>query len=189
MPGSDTFFSKESGEELKIYCNYAWITENINEKVNLRDKEKKDLARTIEKEIANHLITHWGQNKIVTRDLESRTVGEWITNEISFLAGFAVWFREKEKDGEVDLSSLISDAVGENVSASGEIDFDKKRFEILNSLTSNTLTTLRDMSPAGKIAYRSMDVAIIKGLSDGNDEYANKMKERTLPNKKWWKFW
>ena len=26
-------------------------------------------------------------------------------------------------------------------------------------------------------------------LSDGDDEYAAKMKERTLSNKKWWKFW
>ena len=46
------------------------------------------------------------------------------------------------------------------------------------------------MSPAGKIAYRSMDVAIIKGLSEGDDEYAERMRERTLPNRKpWWKFW
>ncbi len=46
------------------------------------------------------------------------------------------------------------------------------------------------MSPAGKIAYRSMDVAIIKGLSEGDDEYAERMRERTLPNQRpWWKFW
>ena len=133
---------------------------------------------------------YWADEGIVTRDLEARTVGEWITNEISFLAGFAIWFREKEKDGEVDLSNLISNAVGENVSASGEINFDKKRFEILSGLTSNTLSILKDMSPAGKIAYRSMDVAIIKGLSEGDDEYAGKMRERTLPTQKpWWKFW
>ena len=133
---------------------------------------------------------YWAEEGIVVRDLEARTVGEWITNEISFLAGFAIWFREKENDGEVDLSNLISDAVGENVSASGEINFDKGRFEILNSLTSNTLNILKDMSPAGKIAYRSMDVAVIRGLSEGDDEYAKKMRERTLPiQKPWWKFW
>jgi len=136
------------------------------------------------------LEKYWAEEGIVIRDLEARTVGEWITNEISFLAGFAIWFREKESDGEINLSNLVSDAVGENVSASGEINFDKKRFEILNSLTSNTLNVLKDMSPAGKIAYRSIDVAIIKGLSEGDDEYAEKMRERTLPSQKpWWKFW
>jgi len=135
------------------------------------------------------LNKYWAEEGIVVRDLEERTVGEWITNEISFLAGFAIWFREKENDGKVDLSILVSDAVGENVSASGEINFDKKRFEILNSLTSNTLNILKDMSLAGKMAYRSMDVAIIKGLSEGDDEYAEKMRERTLRQKPWWKFW
>ena len=181
---------KDSKEELKIHCKYNWISENIGEKTSLRDKEKKDLTKTIEDKIPNHMTKYWSQNGIVTRDLEARTLGEWITNEISFLAGFAIWFREKEKDGEIDLSRLISDAVGEDVSASGEIDFNQERFEMLNGLTSNTLAVLRDMSPAGKIAYRSMDVAVIKGLSEGDDEYATKMKGRTLPNPKpWWKFW
>lgn len=136
------------------------------------------------------MIKYWSEDGIVKRDLEARTVGEWISNEISFLAGFAIWFREKESEGEVDLSDLISKAFGEEVSASGDIDFDKERFAILNHLTSNTLILLRDMSPAGKIAYRSMDIAVIKGLSDGNNEYAAKMRERTLNNQKpWWKFW
>ena len=157
--------------------------------MKLRENEKVDLKNTIENKISTHLNKYWAEEGIVVRDLEARTVGDWITNEISFLAGFAIWFREKEKDGEIDLSNLISDAIGEDVSASGEIDFNKERFEMLNGLTSNTLATLRDMSPAGKIAYRSLDVAVIKGLSEGDDEYATKMKERTLPNKKWWKFW
>ena len=159
-------------------------------KMQLQEQEKTDLKDTIEDKIAAHLNKYWAEEGIVVRDLEARTVSEWITNEISFLAGFAIWFREKENDGEVNLSNLISDAVGENVSASGEVIFDKKRFEILKNLTSNTLNILKDMSPAGKIAYRSMDVAIIKGLSEGDDEYAEKMRERTLPNQKpWWKFW
>ena len=158
--------------------------------MKLRENEKVDLKNTIENKISVHLNKYWAEEGIVVRDLEARTVGEWITNEISFLAGFAIWFREKEKDGEIDLSNLISDAMGEDVSASGEIDFNKERFEMLNGLTSNTLATLRDMSPAGKIAYRSLDVAVIKGLSEGDDEYATKMKGRTLPNQKpWWKFW
>ena len=175
---------------MKIYCKYDWISKNISEKVNLRNKEKDELANLIEKKLAEHVLKYWSEDNIVKRDLGARTVGEWINNEISFLAGFALWFREKEDDGELNLSNLISDAVGENVSASGEIEFDTKRFEILKSLTSNALTVLRDMSPAGKIAYRSMDVAVIKGISEGDDKYATKMKERTLPYQKpWWKFW
>jgi len=190
LPNSDDFFCKETDKELKIYCNYNWIPNNIIETVKLREKEAKDFTKTIEGKLEKHMMKYWSQDKIVERDLESRTVNEWICNEISFLAGFALWFREKENDGEIDLSSLISNAVGEDVSASGEINFDKERFKMLNELTSNTLTILKEMSPAGKIAYRSMDVAIIKGLSEGDGGYAIKMKERTLPNQKpWWKFW
>ena len=158
--------------------------------MSLRNKEMDELRNVIEEKLAEHVLKYWSEDNIVKRDLEVRTVGEWINNEISFLSGFALWFREKEKDGELDLSNLISEAIGENVSASGEIEFDTKRFEILKSLTSNALTVLKDMSPAGKIAYRSMDVAVIKGISEGDDQYATKMKERTLPYQKpWWKFW
>ncbi len=56
IPGSDTFFSKDSDEELKIYCNYEWISENISEKVNLREKEKTDLKDTIEDKIYSDKI-------------------------------------------------------------------------------------------------------------------------------------
>lgn len=190
IPGSEDFFKKENEDELKIQCKYGWIAKGISEKVSLRSKEIDELTNIIEENMATHALKYWSEDNIVKRDLEARTVGEWINNEISFLAGFALWFREKEKDGELDLSNLISDAVGENVSASGEIEFDTKRFEILKSLTSNALSILRDMSPAGKIAYRSMDVAVIKGISEGDDKYATKMKERTLPYQKpWWKFW
>jgi len=190
IPGSEDFFKKENKDELKIQCKYGWIAKGLSEKVSLRRKEMDELTNIIEENMATHALKYWSEDNIVKRDLEARTVGEWINNEISFLAGFALWFREKEKDGELDLSNLISDAVGENVSASGEIEFDTKRFEILKSLTSNALSILRDMSPAGKIAYRSMDVAVIKGISEGDDKYATKMKERTLPYQKpWWKFW
>ena len=85
-----------------------------------------------------HASNYWSEDGVISRDLEARNIGEWIENEICFLSGFAIWFREKEKDGEIDLSNLISDAMGEDVSASGEIDFNKERFEMLNGLTSNT---------------------------------------------------
>ena len=190
MPNSEIFFGKKTKEDLKISCKYNWLVDSISQKIKLRDKENKDFKKVIKKNIDKHLHKYWSENNVVVRDLKARTVGEWMSNEISFLAGFALWFREKDEDKSVDLSNLISKAVGEDVSASGKIEFDKERFKILNDLTSHTLSILMDMSPAGKIAYRSMDIAIIKGLSDGDGEYASKMKERTLNQKKtWWKFW
>jgi hypothetical protein len=46
------------------------------------------------------------------------------------------------------------------------------------------------MNPAGKMAYRSMDMAIIRGLSEGDDDYAMDMRQRTQKSQKpWWKFW
>tara|TARA_B100000965_G_scaffold406666_1_gene447034 strand:+ start:3520 stop:4152 length:633 start_codon:yes stop_codon:yes gene_type:complete len=190
IPNSEIFFEKKTKDELQISCKYDWLVNNITEKVKLRNKENKDFKTIIKKNIDSHLHYYWSEDDVAVRDLKSRTIGEWISNEISFLAGFALWFREKEEDKNIDLSNLISKAVGEEVAASGEVEFDKERFKILNDLTSNTLSILRDMSPAGKIAYRSMDIAIIKGLSDGDGMYASKMKERTLPNQNpWWKFW
>ena len=190
MPNSETFFGKKNKDDLIISCKYNWLADSISQKVKFRDKENEDFKKIIKKNIDKHLHRYWSENNVVKRDLKARTVGEWISNEISFLAGFALWFREKEGDKNIDLSNLVSKAVGENVSASGEIEFDKERFRILNDLTSHTLSILMDMSPAGKIAYRSMDIAIIKGLSDGDGVYASKMKERTLNQKEpWWKFW
>jgi len=184
------FFKKEGEQELKISCDYSWISVNLSKKIKLRTKEIEEINIIMETKFPKHAGKYWSEDKKITRDLISRTLGEWIESELSFLAGFSLWFREKELDGNLDLSTLISDAVGENVSASGNIEFDRKRLELLKTLTTNALTVLKDMSPAGKIAYRSMDVAIIKGISDGDENYANKMQGRTLPQEKaWWKFW
>jgi|TARA_B110000438_G_scaffold254493_1_gene260768 hypothetical protein len=184
------FFKKEGEQELKISCDYSWISVNLSKKIKLRTKEIEEINIIMETKFPKHAEKYWSEEKKITRDLISRTLGEWIESELSFLAGFSLWFREKELDGNLDLSTLISDAVGENVSASGNIEFDRKRLELLKTLTTNALTVLKDMSPAGKIAYRSMDVAIIKGISDGDENYANKMQGRTLPQEKaWWKFW
>ena len=184
------FFKKEGEQELKISCDYSWISVNLSKKIKLRTKEIEEINIIMETKFPKHAEKYWSEEKKITRDLISRTLGEWIESELSFLAGFSLWFREKELDGNLDLSTLISDAVGENVSASGNIEFDRKRLELLKTLTTNALTVLKDMSPAGKIAYRSMDVAIIKGISDGDENYANKMQGRTLPQEKaWWEFW
>jgi len=184
------FFKKKGETELKISCNYTWISKNLSKKIKLRNKEIEEIDSIMETKFPKHAEQYWSEDNRIARDLISRTLGEWIESELSFLAGFSLWFREKELDGNLDLSTLVSDAMGENVSASGNIEFDRKRLELLKTLTTNALIALKDMSPAGKIAYRSMDVAIIKGISDGDENYANKMKNRTLPQKKsWWKFW
>jgi len=184
------FFKKKGDKELKIYCDYSWVSRNLSKKIRIRSKEIKEIDQIMETKFSKHATKYWSEDGKITRDLLSRTIGEWIESELSFLAGFSLWFREKELDGSLDLSTLISDAVGANVSASGNIEFDRDRLELLKTLTTNALTAIKDMSPAGKIAYRSMDVAIIKGISDGDDNYANKMKDRTLvPKKSWWKFW
>jgi len=184
------FFKKKGDKELKLYCDYSWVSRNLSKKIRIRSKEIKEIDQIMETKFSKHATKYWSEDGEITRDLLSRTIGEWIESELSFLAGFSLWFREKELDGGLDLSTLISDAVGKNVSASGNIEFDRDRLELLKTLTTNALTAIKDMSPAGKIAYRSMDVAIIKGISDGDDNYANKMKDRTLvPKKSWWKFW
>ena len=189
-PSSDSFFEKKRKDELEICCKYSWIAQNISRKVKLREGEIEILTNLLETKFTDHAKDYWTANGRVTRDLDHRTVGEWIENEICFLAGFALWFREKERDGDIDLSSLVSKAVGQEVSADAQIDFDRKRVELLTELPSNALSVLKDMNPAGKIAYRSMDMAIIKGLSEGDDDYAMDMRQRTQKSQKpWWKFW
>lgn len=189
-PESVFFFEKNAGEKLKIGCKYGWISQNISQKVNFRVGEIEILENILETKFAEHVNEYWTENGKITRDLESRSIGEWIENEICFLAGFALWFREKEKEGEIDLSTLVSQAMGEDVTAGAQIDFERKRIELLSELPSNALSVLKDMNPAGKIAYRSMDMAIIKGISEGDDARAMNMKQRTqILQKPWWKFW
>ncbi len=189
-PESVFFFEKNTGEKLEIGCKYDWISQNISQKVNFRGGEIEILENILETKFAEHVNEYWTENGKITRDLESRSIGEWIENEICFLAGFALWFREKEKEGEIDLSTLVSQAMGEDVTAGAQIDFERKRIELLSELPSNALSVLKDMNPAGKIAYRSMDMAIIKGISEGDDARAMNMKQRTqILQKPWWKFW
>ena len=189
-PESVFFFEKNTGEKLEIGCKYDWISQNISQKVNFRGGEIEILENILETKFAEHVNEYWMENGKITRDLESRSIGEWIENEICFLAGFALWFREKEKEGEIDLSTLVSQAMGEDVTAGAQIDFERKRIELLSELPSNALSVLKDMNPAGKIAYRSMDMAIIKGISEGDDARAMNMKQRTqILQKPWWKFW
>ena len=187
-PISHQFFSKNNNTELTITSKFNWFSTNLEKKLNLRKDENKILDKMIKEKLGSHLEEYWMENGKINRDLKSRTVEEWLENELSFVAGFSLWFREKETKGEIDLSSLISNATGDDVKASGTINFDRKRLELLKGVPMKTIKKIMEMSPAGKIAYRSMDMAIIQGISEGDNAYASSMKERTQ-NKSWWKFW
>ena len=156
--------------------------------MNLRSDEAAILEKIIIEKLPQHLEKYWKEDGQIRRDLVSRSAEEWMQNELSFVAGFSLWFREKETKGEIDLSELISGATGEDVKASGKVEFDRERLELLHSVPMKTIKSLMEMSPAGKIAYRSMDMAVIQGLSEGDKNYASSMRERTQA-KSWWKFW
>tara|TARA_B100000700_G_scaffold42651_1_gene43820 strand:+ start:575 stop:1312 length:738 start_codon:yes stop_codon:yes gene_type:complete len=188
-PISNQFFIRKTDEnDLLISCRYDWFIDYMVDSLSLRKDEAVILEKIIAKKLPLHLEKYWKEDGLITRDLTSRSAEEWIQNEISFVAGFSLWFREKETKGEVDLSELISDATGEEVKASGKIEFDRERLELLHSVPMKTIKSLMHMSPAGKIAYRSMDMAVIQGLSEGDKNYASSMRERTQ-GKSWWKFW
>ena len=52
------------------------------------------------------------------------------------------------------------------------------------------LQKVMNINPAGKIAYRSLDMAIIKAISEVNPDLAKKMQDDNMTVKKsWWKFW
>ena len=99
-----------------------------------------------------------------------------------------MWFREKENNNETDLSDLLTIATGENVQSSAEIEFDQDRLQLFSSIPTQIVQKIMNINPAGKIAYRSLDMAIMKGLSDGNSDIAKQMKKSTVnQNKPWWK--
>ena len=100
-----------------------------------------------------------------------------------------MWFREKEKDDETDLSGLLSSATGEDVKASASIDFDQERLELVSEIPTQILEKIMNINPAGKIAYRSLDMAIMKAMSEGNPEFAEKIKKETIKKKSWFRFW
>ena len=80
-PGADSFFEKKGEEELEIGCKYNWIAQNISRKVKLREGEIEILTNLLETKFANHAKDYWTKNGRVTRDLDHRTVGEWIEND------------------------------------------------------------------------------------------------------------
>ena len=190
IPKFQKYFKKETKNELLLSCETDWISDNIAEHINISKSEHEILQKTINEKLIEHISKYWKENDKVERDFEIRTLPEWIISEFVFLSGFTMWFREKENNNETDLSDLLTMATGENVQASAEIEFDQDRLQLFSSIPTQIVQKIMNINPAGKIAYRSLDMAIMKGLSDGNSDIAKQMKKSTVnQNKPWWKFW
>jgi len=190
IPKFNKYFEKETDKTLYITCKTDWICEEIGNQIKISDSESQILKEAIDNKFRNHVTKYWEENGKIKRDFEIKNLSEWIISEYVFVSGFAMWFREKEKDDGTDLSSLLSNATGENVEASASIEFDQDRLKLVGDIPSQILEKVMNINPAGKIAYRSLDMAIMKAMSEGNPELAKKMKKETVRNKKsWWKFW
>jgi len=190
IPKYQKYFKKETEKELLLSCETNWISNHIAEHISISKSENEILKEALKEGFIEHISKYWKENDKVERDFEIRTLPEWTISEFVFLSGFALWFREKENDSEIDLSGLLSKATGENVQASANIEFDNERLQLVSLIPTQILQKIMNINPAGKIAYRSLDMAIMKGMSDGNSDIAKKMKKSTVNNgKQWWKFW
>ena len=190
IPMFQRYFRKETDDELLISCKTDWIVEDISEHIKISQSEHKILEEIVQEKLMNHISEYWREDGEVKRDFEIRTLPEWIISEFVFLSGFTLWFREKDIDNKTDLSKLLSKATGESIQASASIEFDKKRLKLVSEIPTQILKKIMSLNPAGNIAYRSLDMAVMKGMSDGNNDIAKKMKPETMNYKKpWWKFW
>lgn len=190
IPKFQKYFKKKTTDELTVSCRTDWIVEDIAKHIKINQSEHEILEEIVKEKLMKHIAEYWEENGKVKRDFEIRTLSEWIINEFVFLSGFAIWFREKENDNETDLSSLLSKATGEDVKASANIEFDKKRLQLVNEIPTQILKKVMTINPAGKIAYQSLDMVVMKGMSDGNSNISKKIKPISMNYKKpWWKFW
>ena len=190
IPKFQKYFKKKTTDELTVSCRTDWIVEDIAKHIKINQSEHEILEEIVKEKLMKHISEYWKENGKVKRDFEIRTLSEWIINEFVFLSGFAIWFREKENDNETDLSSLLSKATGEDVKASANIEFDKKRLQLVNEIPTQILKKIMAINPAGKIAYQSLDMVVMKGMSDGNSNISKKIKPISMNYKKpWWKFW
>ena len=188
-PKFQNYFDTENNRDFLISCNFDWITKDISNIINISKSEYKIIENTVNEKLVNHISKYWEENGKVKRDFELRSLSEWIISEFVFVSGFAMWFREKEKKREIDISYLLTRATGEKIQASAKIEFDEERMQLVSKMPSQLVRKLMNISPAGKIAYRSLDMAVMKGMSEGDPDFAKKMKNRTNQGKKWWKFW
>lgn len=188
-PKFNRYFEKKTDEELYISSKVDWISDEIGHRIKINDSEAEILKESVQKKFINHVNKFWKEKGVVKRDFEIKNLPEWIISEYVFLSGFTMWFREKEKDDKTDLSGLLSNATGGDVKASASIDFDQERLELVSEIPTQILEKIMNINPAGKIAYRSLDMAIMKAMSEGNPEFAEKMKNETIKKKSWFRFW
>ncbi|MFL2940695.1 MAG: hypothetical protein BEU01_00320 [Marine Group III euryarchaeote CG-Epi4] len=190
IPKYDKYFVKNTDKELRISCKTDWISEDMAKNIKISKSEVKILKEVVKKKFITHITKYWNENGMVQRDFELKSLSEWVISEYVFVSGFATWFREKEKDNETNLSSLLSNATGEDIEASANIEFDQDRLNLVSEIPTQTLQKLMSITPAGKIAYRSLDMVIMKAMSEVNPNLAKKMENDTVTMKKsWWKFW
>ncbi len=190
IPEYEKYFVKSTDKELRISCRTEWISEDMSKNIRISKSEAKILKEAVKKKFVKHVSKYWNDNGIVQRDFELKSLSDWVISEYVFVSGFATWFREKEKDNETNLSSLLSNATGEDVEASANIEFDQDRLKLVSEIPTQILQKVMNINPAGKIAYRSLDMAIIKAISEVNPDLAKKMQNDNMTVKKsWWKFW
>ena len=183
---TDFIAQATAGEVLELRARLGWLLERLHSKMRLRKHEWNLLEQQLRHHLGPHVEHHWSEEGTVTRDLDLRPAGEWVLNELSFTGGFALWFREHEEEGGADLSTLASQAAGAPVEARGELEFDRSRLELLEGLPQRVLRALSNMSPAGKLAYRSLELAVMKGLAQGDRTREQRMRGAARP---WWKLW
>ena len=107
-PKFNRYFEKKTDEELYISSKVDWISDEIGHRIKINDSEAEILKESVQKKFINHVNKFWKEKGVVKRDFEIKNLPEWIISEYVFLSGFTMWFREKEKDDETDLSSLLS---------------------------------------------------------------------------------
>ena len=181
---------KNTNKELRISCKTDWIIEDMSKHVKLSKSEVKILKEMVKKKFIRHITKYWNDNGKIKRDFDLKSLSEWVISEYIFISGFAVWFREKEKDNKTNLSSLLSEATGEDVEASANIEFDQDRLKLVSEIPTQILQKLMNITAAGKLAYQSLDMAIMKAMWEVNPDLAKKMQNDNVVTKKsWWKFW
>ena len=190
IPKYEKYFVKNTDKELRLSCKTEWISKDMSKSIKISKSEAKILEEAVKKKFIKHVSKYWNENGIVKRDFELKSLSEWVISEYVFISGFATWFREKEKDNETNLSILLSNATGEDIEASANIEFDQDRLNLVSEIPTQTLQKLMSITPAGKIAYRSLDMVIMKAMSEVNPNLAKKMQNNNVTIKKsWWKFW